>query len=628
MLWRPINFQGVVAVDKDLVDQLQQYLSNKELLVAQQVASCFQENIVYLEGGGDSPKLLSDLSSDLSMGEAVVAAKDALALVVRDQQHVVAPFDLKALSDQLNKALWNYVEVLEGAAAEFLQQLSHVRLDRLTEDTLQAVDSVKVLMLEKVQKCREIVIRLERHLSEYRDQSQQSDSWKAKILTIIPWKSAELDRQILAHLDKTKEALVSRDRQLKDSYQEFQRLRIKVQGSRQKVEGYSILSSLDSTVRERLLDVYTFLKMWKLNGKTRSVPEPDLVRILRMKAPTEQLMGDFQAYFSRLTEELFQLSRRLKTQGVVADRRTACKQAALLSKEVYSLGSTVGRFRDFLLRTNPNPYVRVRFGFSDQVTGTEPNETKELKKLRFSIESLGDLYHKIQESLERPISRELFRFTPLYHSIQDALHELGQPLASRGLMRKRGDALVDLMEDLDELGSSDPETVEYMGEVLSKAMRADWKYHTLHEVPGFRQLYQVHLGITDSGQSDEMFKDLLDQWSGFQETVKTWIGKDSIWRFPTEVEEAVEGLKVLLRDFLLSIDELAGSKDDDVAVKVLEKRRLLLKLRYQFGRFCLKNLQSHSEGGMLRNHFLFVDQYFEFMENKLNEIDVHPLHIM
>ena len=616
MLWKPINFQGVVVIDRELVDQLRQYLDDKEGALARQIVHAFQ-----VGGAEEAPSTRA-----LTLGDAAAASKDSVEVLLQAREEGVAGLDRAELNDALDRALWDYVEVLEGSATEFLQQLDHVRLDRLTLDTLQAIDAVKLMIIEKVKRVSDAVVQVDSTLSRYIEGSQPNLPVWTRVTRRLGWGTVSLDAALTAHLAKTEEALVSRDRQLKDSYQEYNRLSLKVQGSLHKLEGYQILKTLDSGKQEEFADIYRLLKMWKANLRSRGLPEKDVTRILRIKVSVPQVTEVFRSYYRSLTDALYDISRQLKeTESVDKGvRRQLREQVDGYSRELHSLGSSVSRFRDFLLRTDPNPYVRARWGFTERITGAEPKETRDLQRLAFEIEGLDDLYRKIVESLQVEGAPGPLRSQSSYQQIQRAVHELSQPLASRPLMRKRGDYLVDLVEELDELGTTDGAVVNYVGEVLSKALRADWKYHVLHENPGFRRMFRIHFGIAPVADDPDHTSRIERLNTAFDE-LKEWAKGGSIWRPGEDVEAALEDIKGVMQEFLTALQSVgqAGELTDaQLSDFVTQKRRQLLELRFQFGRFCVRRLQVHPEGVQLRNQFLFVDQYFEFIENKLNDLDI------
>ena len=78
-------------------------------------------------------------------------------------------------------------------------------------------------------------------------------------------------------------------------------------------------------------------------------------------------------------------------------------------------------------------------------------------------------------------------------------------------------------------------------------------------------------------------------------------------------------MKEYLQDFLIVVQDL--TKDRTRAHEAMTQvARQLLEYRYIFGKFFHYLDQNEPEGKLIRNQFLFVDQYFETAENNLHEM--------
>ena len=66
----------------------------------------------------------------------------------------------------------------------------------------------------------------------------------------------------------------------------------------------------------------------------------------------------------------------------------------------------------------------------------------------------------------------------------------------------------------------DRKVVDNIAEIFSKALRADWQYHVLFEIPLFYEHYSIHQGIEgaieDRKHVNRMnkFKELIEQLQG------------------------------------------------------------------------------------------------------------------
>lgn len=598
MLWQSINFQGAVTIDKKLIDLLSLYLQGQEKLLASELPTVF----------GLEDRILESFEEALSYIEASL----------QDQLLRSRVPSIKFLSGQCNLLFWKYIQVLEGAATELLQQLERIRFDKLNSKILDEIDEVFALLQTHIHRAKEALKKLEILLETEEMRVGGKKGWQAWLATTFPKWFGLLDPGLGNYLDKAHKALNIREEQIKTGFKEYEQLDHEAQGTLSKFEEYKVLQSLEPKVNGIFKELYRLLKMWATNLKTKVLPEADMVRTLRMKMSVEKLTTVLNKYHKALSLACYDASRALKSPLLNEEERSnILRKVEGYSKEDYSLVGTISRFRDFLLRTDPNPYVRARLGFTEKITGMEPLKPRQLQKLAFEVEGLGDILGKMIHALHAPWDHTPLQERDLYHHSQNILHELAQPLASHSLMKSRAAHLVDLLWQMDEVSSCDPGIVEYMGDSLSYAMRADWRYHVLHENQDFHKLYKVHCAIAVREEDPEQLE-RLELFKEAFEVIKSWLKKGGGWWYTKEVEEAVESIKGALTEFLIGVE---SPPRGDLTVFVAAKKQQLLELRYLFGEFFLKHLQKSRRGGdELRDRFLFVDQSLELIDNRLSEL--------
>jgi hypothetical protein len=89
-----------------------------------------------------------------------------------------------------------------------------------------------------------------------------------------------------------------------------------------------------------------------------------------------------------------------------------------------------------------------------------------------------------------------------------------------------------------------------------------------------------------------------------------------------EIELDMNDMKTYLQDFLATIQRATRDKSQDPFLDetIHKLHHQLLEYRYLFGQFFLSIMSRNSDGMQLRNQFLFVDQYFESVENLLQNL--------
>jgi hypothetical protein len=202
------------------------------------------------------------------------------------------------------------------------------------------------------------------------------------------------------------------------------------------------------------------------------------------------------------------------------------------------------------------------------------------------------------------------------------LHEIGQPLASKSLIQRNCKALLNILQNLDEISAFYPEVVDYICRTLGTAMCWDWKYHILQQIPLFHQVYEVHQNIA---ATDE-YRPHLNRYNKFRrilELLAQRIKDKEIPRYFHEIELDMNDLKAYLQDFLASIQRLGQNpealKSEQGQQEVSMANQALLEYLYLFGKFFHSLSLDDPEHKLIRKQLLFVDQYFETIELELNE---------
>ncbi|MBA2727817.1 MAG: hypothetical protein H0U49_06570, partial [Parachlamydiaceae bacterium] len=174
MNWQTIDFQGIAGLESSLIHQLQLYLDEKESHLAQFIAN----SIPQMTESGPMPYLPEPLTrTKLSDG---VEAFSRRAHQDINQSQVSSVPGWQKVADSINKAIWEYVEVLEGSAVELYQQVEQVGFEQWTPTLIQIIESIKDLLLHSMEDLKWAYKRLESQLKDYRSLSDNNSSlWDA-----------------------------------------------------------------------------------------------------------------------------------------------------------------------------------------------------------------------------------------------------------------------------------------------------------------------------------------------------------------------------------------------------------------------------------------------------------------
>ena len=153
-----------------------------------------------------------------------------------------------------------------------------------------------------------------------------------------------------------------------------------------------------------------------------------------------------------------------------------------LQNELHSFAINVDKYRQFL--TSMNASQKSKLALSRWFGNHENKQTRALLGLVQESEQLDNLCKHFVTSLQKESTSQSNLTPELEQSITRHLHEMGQPLASKVMMRRHAKAVVQSLQKIDDIGSFHQSDVEYISRILCKLMRIDWKYHVVFDVPG------------------------------------------------------------------------------------------------------------------------------------------------
>lgn len=606
MSWQAIDFQGVVSLDNPVIDLLHHYLDEQEGYLAQAIL----ESIAYTPPA----PTLSYGASPLKLSEA---------LEVFGKKSASTSGDPKMIAQPINKALWKYVEILEGAVTELFRQLDQIGLEQWHSRLPHVVSTIKELLQHKIEDLMWGIKRLEDLLWRYNTGNHLSLWQKLQ----KNWKTI-LDHDLLPNLEKTLLFLKSNYTKFMNRFGGYVKLQEEVEKSLEKLDEYPVMQAQEKGVQQLFKKLFELLNLWEMNKTAKAVPSQELVLALRHSLSTEKAITLFREYFKALHNLLFNLSRTFKVHGPSLLEDSQTKDAIQhdienVHAEIRMVRSTISSYRDFLLRADQDSYFRSRLGFSEWIVGPEPGQTKPLLDLGYDMDYLDNLCSMLIQALQKPSGQpQKVSISDVEKEIQQSLHEMGQPLATTRMMRAKAENILYRLEDLDEWGAFSYDVVDYTGQILSKLLRADWKYHVLFEFLPFLHLYSVHQGLVPP-VSDRAHMNRLQKFTRHLNQIQDWVARNKTQSHFHDIELDMNDIKGYLQDFLAYVQRM--SQDPTLTrEKVLNLKmdiaQELLEYRYLFGNFFYHLRQNESEGRLIRRQFLFVDQYFDSIEFKLQDI--------
>lgn len=627
MTWQPIDFQRIVALDHSLVDQLSQYLAEKEGDLAKSII----EDAPFASENALPPQLLPSPITYLKLSDAVEVFGKRLRQVLQSDDLETLKKNYKATVESLNQSFWEYGEVLEGCVKELFQQIEQLGIEQWKSDIGLVLDNFKDLLSHHLEDLIWAYKRMESQLVEMRNAVLLNEGRGAFFKKLKASFYSVLDDTLLSTLEKSDKFLKLNHKRFSKKFEDYLELDEKIEQIMRKLSGYHVLSSFDDSFQERFRKIYYYVKMGQLTTRPKTLSIGELMRALSQSESVEASIELFKEYAKALKIALFHQSRVLKKQSIrYLEEETGRKKIEETMKgyraEILTLGSTIARYREFLLRTDPNPYVRSRWGFPEGIVAPEPEQAKQLLDLEFEADHLEALYEDMNKSIlkvfegGREIKREILSIPP---DIQRLLHEMGQPLSSYGMVKSRAERIIANIKELDELGTPNPNVPKYIAELLSKLLRADWKYHIVQEIPLFQEIFSIHMGIMGT-LDDRKHLNRLNKFKHLIQELENWVTLRETRKHQREIEFDINDLKGYLQDFLAHVQRIDKQEPplSELQIKkaIQETSHELLIYRYLFGQFFHKLENTSNEGKRLRLKLLFVDQYFESVDQKIHEL--------
>lgn len=612
MIWQPIDFQSIMSLDSTIVQLLGRYLDEKEQELAKTVA-----RILFPEKELSPENTLTLLST--------------LEYLERLDFHHSSNEDAKIFREAvpaINKTIWQYLETLEGCITELSQQLEGISLEQWHDRLSNVVTDLKELLIHKTENLIWFIRRLEALLWRFRLNSSEGKGIGYYLQPLSKLWTHFLDKNFIPILHKNQEFIRLAYKKFIKRYQGYLKLQTEVSPYMDKLGSYKILQFLGRSSQQQLSKLYMLLKLWELNRNSKELPSKEFNIALRNVLSIDKAIELLKSYYLALKSKLFERSLAIKHQAADILEGPDDKEAVLnglkgYQEETHFLANLINQYRDILLRINPDPYVRTRVGFAEPTAGVEPAHTKPLLELTYDTESLHDSYKELIDAVSKCNSTHLPKVEDLEADIENKLHEMGQPLASAKTLRHKAEFILDKLKALDELGSLNANIIEYSGKTLSKLMRTDWRYNVSFGLPLFHHLYATHLGLVKPISSRQHVNRMM-KFNSLISHFTEWVQPQHMQLHAHDIELSINDLKAYLQDFLGSVqhaisDTNLTSDSDKSQLFYEETAQQLLEYRYLFGNFFYHLKLNNEFGTYMRKQFLFVDQYFESIEQKLQE---------
>ncbi len=618
-----MDFKGIVKLDNDVVIQLNRFLKEKESELGLKIL----ESIGPIQS--DYPELEVPEIKSLALSDAVMLFGKKVRSLILNKEFK----ETKQLHDEINEKMsqncWNYLELLENCVSELFLQIDSTKCDEWNAELLENFQSIKMLLLHHLDDLEWAVKRLNGQLWQLHHGALEK-TFFGKLKNIRWFFESNIKISLLKNLKKTRKYLLFYGGKFREYYEKYHILQKIVEPHVSNLENYKTLNSEQIDTKDAFTKVYKYLKMWEINQHSKLIPNKEIEDPLKTSIDPKRMSHLFEEYQNSLLKKMFEISGGLKFEKNGIENlpiKNELENASLmLLKEVLLLSATVAKYREFLLKTDQDPYVRCRFGFPEWIVGEEPATTKNMLLINYELEEMNGLVEKMIHALETgEEGHEKIKLKNAHLTLEPLLHEMAQPLASEATMKDLIVKALQALEELHELTSHDLEVVDFVGNSLSKILKSDWKYQVLFTIPEFEKIYAMHIGILGGRHENRLYLNRLDELRRLSIELKDLIKTKSFYTNHQEIEFTISDIKGSLQDFLGYVQRISKGSDKDKTITVETVRDVsvqLLEVRYFFGHY-LHDLLALKDGNIkVLDKLLFVDQYLDAIDNVIGSIKV------
>ena len=299
MPWKSIDFEGIVSLNKTVIDHLIQYLEDKETQLSAQIV----EAIHPLQSPELPPPLPFADKMPVKLSEAVESLGKQVRQLNQSHYPIADPTDWKQAVKNVNAGLWSYFETLEECVTELFQQVAQVGIEDWRLEMASAIDGIKEILMHRLDDLQWAIKRLESYLGEYRWLCEKQQHAWVNLKKMLFWGQSLLDKKMKSNVAQCLQFLNRRYQGFVDSFKGYSAIHAKIEHSMEKFSWYTVLHSLDEDIRTKFKKVYALLKLWEINTKAKTITQGETVHALRSAiSPIKRLV-----YFRATT----MLSRRL-----------------------------------------------------------------------------------------------------------------------------------------------------------------------------------------------------------------------------------------------------------------------------------------------------------------------------
>lgn len=412
------------------------------------------------------------------------------------------PAVMQQLQMESNRVLWNGAEEAAALSRRLFEQLYVIGIFQWTPALQECVALTSAALKARVEALTKVCVNLAETLWMYDNDAPLDEDPEQWFAFIRPLRREGIDSSLNTHLEQTQQFVSSQAESYHARFTDFFHFMERASHAVDKVTEKVLCRELPDQLRAAYEHIIIGLSIWENDANAGGILLDELSRSLRKDDAVTCGYVLFHEYFKRLFDFLFATSRSLK--GTVQVDFISIRQALTDAEtELRELKRTVARYREFMLITDPDPYVRTRLGFKEWVVGEEPLPCRQLYALEIELESSLRLYEAMIASCSgvscAEISAQADATKP---ELTEALHVLSQPTLTALPLKRHLSHISGLLMALRELTNRDRSIVNLMARTLLKLLCDERCQEPFYLDFQFMNLYLVHHHLVQPMVSD------------------------------------------------------------------------------------------------------------------------------
>lgn len=597
-----LDFQRSSFLTLSVVRQLDSYVESKERILSSFVSRLlFQDRNIEIDKLSDLIKIFNSSTFSPSFFRTHFSAHEW-------KKNIFA----------INDAASDLAALLEGMCAELFEQVKLVGVAVWQPELILLFEELKDLLFHKMEDLKWMLNHLDVQFSFH--QLYRQTFWQ-KIIYPLPFLRFGFDRCLIERLEKKQKELVLYFQDFVNRYGIYRDVQEKIEQKLLLFSEFPIFNTLEELDQKSYKTFIRLLLFWHSNKSLKIIPEKEAAELMQESITKEQARVLFKDYYKRFESTLFAISCFIKNNETTTTvPHFSLEGISLKQKELLFFEETVEKYKEFLC---DNP-----LGFDSEQNDQDVHFLQKafmthevfnchsINPIKFLIEMYEQFFQGISFCRPQPCSNvenEIFSF----------IYEMSQPLISCSSLCIVSKSLIDRLENLCELASTDREVVFFFTRVLLLAMRADRCYHVLFEMEAFHKIFTIHVGLL--GDLDDRAHDnRLHQFEEFLKKIACKMEKRKTSLYYEEIKSDLNDIKGVFQDFFASLQRASNNpllfNEKTAQIVIHNAYCQLLSYRYLFGCFFLALRREKIDRKLIYNHFLFVEQYFDSIENKLQEM--------